>query len=1268
MTNYFKRASLLTILTATVHFVFAQSTPPLNGEINSILPVSPEAAALGKFVQTPVSNYTGIPEISIPIYSINQGDIQMGISLNYNSGGNKVDEIASRQGLGWALSAGGAISRGTRGLPDSYVLNTKLNKFVNSQMTQAERDDFLYNVHMGDYDAEPDIYYVNVNNLNCKFFKGTAGEWVVIPRNENIKIEQEVEGYNWVLTDGKGIKYKFKDREYTVTHGTTLSPSGSFDGGYSADFSSWFITEIEDTKGNRVQFFYNGSSQSFISKSAEMVHVPNTVSYNCQLSQVYSYTTNDIAGVRLKSIKFNDGEVKFNVSSARTDLPGDSVMSSVEVYSKSKLLKKTRLFTSYFLNNSSIGQGVPNVPANMDNYRLRLDSVREEINNKALPAYKFDYYYTSGLPFRTSYAQDHWGYYNGENNSNAVSYVVAGTRTGAKKKANPTYAIETLLKQITYPTGGKVSYEYEGNSYSGNRQLTGDELIVDLAQVAGNNNSSDLYFVFEESFTIDNVRFPTGNIKIIPKKITEGFGPGCSCSVTYSLVKPDGSVIYFSGVEPFFVNQYGTYKLRGEILTEFAGNPYVYFSIQVSAERPPSTILENITGPGLRVKQIKKDFISGSSEYIYYDYSDPSTNLSSGQIGGYPEYTHIVTNRRPSSICESTVYSSGSNYPLINTKSSYVGYSMVTVKNELNGAMGKSVYKYTNHQDYGDLNTESAFPFLPNTPQDWKRGLLIEEAHYKKEGTLYNLQRKQKFEYAMIPGSRYIASGVKVGAHTTYSSDGTGFGGGTIGDIVSGLSYTIYPVQSDFFALMSDTLLVKENGQELTTVNSYNYSAANYQLASVKTSSSNNTESVRRIYYPSDYSSNAGSSLLLSKLLSRHIIDVPIEDVTSKVTQQGEKFVSGVAHEYGYFLPSGANQERFYLKRILKADINTGNLNNKYNFLSIPVHYEEKLSQFVNTMAQPTKQLINGSQLLSYKWTANNQYIQAACKNADTSEFYYQGFEDDPLASTSYAHTGIKSNSSRAISVSFTKPNSKTYLVSWFEFDGSKWDVKEEVYSGSKSFTAAQIVDDIRIFPHDSQLTFYTYEPLIGLTSTTDPKGYTTYYQYDEFQRLQYLKDANGNIVKEYSYNYFIPQTPLVTYYNAIKSQVFTRNNCGTAVESSVTYTVPAGKYSSTISQADADNKAQNDLTTNGQAYANANGTCIYYSQKMTEMFRKNGCPTGYYGSEVPYTLDAKAFSSTISQADADNKAHSYLMTYGQQNADLYGQCISEGGGGGIEN
>jgi len=54
-------------------------------------------------------------------------------------------------------------------------------------------------------------------------------------------------------------------------------------------------------------------------------------------------------------------------------------------------------------------------------------------------------------------------------------------------------------------------------------------------------------------------------------------------------------------------------------------------------------------------------------------------------------------------------------------------------------------------------------------------------------------------------------------------------------------------------------------------------------------------------------------------------------------------------------------------------------------------------------------------------------------------------------------------------------------------------------------------------------VTTYTYLPLTGITSETDPKGEISFYTYDNFQRLQMITDNDGNVLKTFNYQYQNP-------------------------------------------------------------------------------------------------------------------------------------------------
>ena len=136
-----------------------------------------------------------------------------------------------------------------------------------------------------------------------------------------------------------------------------------------------------------------------------------------------------------------------------------------------------------------------------------------------------------------------------------------------------------------------------------------------------------------------------------------------------------------------------------------------------------------------------------------------------------------------------------------------------------------------------------------------------------------------------------------------------------------------------------------------------------------------------------------------------------------------------------------------------------------------------------------------------------------------------------------------------------------------------------------------------------------------------------------------------------------------VVYRNKRQSDLFTKEGCNPETEKGeeLEYVVEAGKYTSVISQSDADDKAMKDIEQNGQNWVNEHGRCItilWYNVKKSKSFRKNDCdPDTEEGSLVTMTIEAGQFSSTISQEDADRKAEAELNAKGQDYANSHGTC-----------
>ena len=140
--NLYKLLALL----LSVNFGYSCTLYAQNGEMPitisqpQIVPVSPEAAAVQKYVCYPVNHSTGLADITIPIYTIKVGDMELPITLSYHSAGIKLRQLSGWVGTNWTLNAEPSIMREIRGIPDEEKYGGYLTAKYFNEREQSDPD------------------------------------------------------------------------------------------------------------------------------------------------------------------------------------------------------------------------------------------------------------------------------------------------------------------------------------------------------------------------------------------------------------------------------------------------------------------------------------------------------------------------------------------------------------------------------------------------------------------------------------------------------------------------------------------------------------------------------------------------------------------------------------------------------------------------------------------------------------------------------------------------------------------------------------------------------------------------------------------------------------------------------------------------------------------------------------------------------------------------------------------------------------------------
>lgn len=485
-----------------------------NFQSKQVIPPSPEAAELGKYGNVPVSLFTGTPTVSIPLVELKGNFLALPVSLSYNHTGLKPEEIAPWTGLGWALNAGGVITRSVMGDPDVDANYYKTPSPLTSVPTdEYERQLYYEQIRLHLEEPQPDVYYYNFMGYTGKFF--ISPENVVVNKNKSyLKIVKDFPGAeaNFVITDEQGIQYEFSAQERA-----TMTPYDDEAGGPSPIpreyISAWYLTKVTAPNGlEQLEFEYYSPTipQSMynlsltrgsltLTKKEYEVYVtfdtpPDTLRLNNWQTlplegQVYNNKI-PVIGAHKRFIKKatliknnvtvgyvdfeSDADTRQDLGDA--DFDGERVLKKIKLYSVAnsinKLVKEFAMSYAYFGSTQSEALGYR---------RLMLKTVQEMSTNSANTPHKSPYtfiYYgeTELMPERYSAGLDHWGFYNGQTNTiggiptlipsvpvTTLPYETGLQGMGANRESQAEFGTLTVMARIDYPTGGYTTFEYEGN-------------------------------------------------------------------------------------------------------------------------------------------------------------------------------------------------------------------------------------------------------------------------------------------------------------------------------------------------------------------------------------------------------------------------------------------------------------------------------------------------------------------------------------------------------------------------------------------------------------------------------------------------------------------------------------------------------------------------------------------------------------------------------------------------------------------------------------
>jgi YD repeat-containing protein len=1077
-----------------VNSAAAQSSLP-NQELKPqdiSLPKTPAADGLYQHSPFPIDHSSGAVNIDIPLYTVKSGRIELPISISYNTGGVRVQDIASEIGLGWNLNFGyniRVIEDETKMYPYSmknYKKESEALAANNRGVTWAEE---LLNYADGYYPSRQTLYEFRCGTYSGTFFYhntpgGRVKPFTLLSPENDVNITainfgptaSQTGGFT--ITTPDGVQYTFDKRE------TSFRREQSYPGPTPQTTAFW-VSKIKDlVSGDIVTFTYADRDPYFTYQSESYSKMYNSVYGNRCPWSFADYTHQDIAfqtnGLQISSIGFTGGHVDFMTAKDRLDIDKTRI-SGIKIFGESSYyseLKYIRFNQSYFSSSGNIPKYT---------YRLKLDSMtispnasiasnnhentyRFEYDPTPLPAYRER---TPAYSERNSLEVDYWGYYNGSYGGDGLipkdihqDYITLNTLSGPSnfstdRKANALYTKACVLNKIVYPTGGYASFIYENHKLPGYYlgATLGGLRVKSIVYSADTSDINPLKKTFNylsskeltpASPTMYWYSKAKTNVEIaynITRCLSQNIIHYISSEPLYSIVYHHGSPVFYDKVEEIEGNaQYNSGKtIYNFLYSGTDNNEYVQ-----------STIKEY----GRRKFLFNKEWTRGQllSKEVYKIDND------------YPGSYRLVLKEVNS-------------YKLFSKPE--VTFGMMVSKNDNAGGIQHNSWDLVGpeaHNYYVDESHNNRMPVNAFTYND-----IFTRTNY------YRLSKQETYNYG---------------------SDSNVY------------SYVDYFYDSPIHECLTKT----ETKDSYGNINTSKY----YYVRDASPVSNSNGIEWDPIYGYFSSDNRVNDIIQEDKLINGKI------QLRKKAKYFAFNNIKPLLESFS-FAYYDAHELVSYtdIIKYLKYDNHSSVLEKQDG--------EGILSSYIWDDS--------GINLLaSVENAAYSDVFQTSFEYGGKGKWIYSGGWNGVGDSDADAMTGSRSAilSGRQMTASGLSA-SKEYVVSYWSTNGSynipgstgvtegrsvsgvnNWKYYEHRLTGVSSVTISGTgkIDEVRLVPKDAQLTSYTHTSVIGVNTICDENGKILYYSYDGLGRLVMIRDLNKNVVKRYCYKFYDQPDSCTESYN----------------------------------------------------------------------------------------------------------------------------------------